>query len=388
MIEILSNVQVIKVEDAANDSDFRQFIEASSNKLADRLSYLMFFKTECVHEGVNGNGIRFFDNDLKGADKPFLFAPVKWEHGGPIIGTVVASKYKKVKGKGLIEVKGVLWTVEKSYAVQSILEAMALNPEAYKTSLECFYDPADKCDYGIGDNKISYNQFQKISEFLGRDYNGRGIVWKRANNPIFVGLAFTDNPADIQTDVSFNLPKEDAVRYQMAYASITGKENEMENSTVLNDFLASISQELSALQEKINNILEYTESDKKTEVAEKDIPVELPSEEEEEEEAEEDGAEEEDIDTEDETEEEKEDNDNEQEIQVEEKVAVNNVVDVSDEVVENDAEDEVIDDVNIENEAEKRVEEEKNKEQVSSKEEEINETLQRIVDVFKAMKLK
>jgi hypothetical protein len=218
-----TNLEIVPLEDAQNDVDFKSFIQASKDSMKTSVQYLVFFKTEAAHVGINGNGIRFFPSDLK-QDKPFLYAPAKYEHGGPIVGTIISGKYKtNDEGIGTIETKGVLWILENSYAVSDLIQGMVRNPDMWKTSMECYYNAPDKCEYGIGDKKITYEKFQTLADYKGSDYNGKGIVWQRASNPTFTGLAFTMNPADRKTDVSLVNNDELGV-LQRAYASITKQE--------------------------------------------------------------------------------------------------------------------------------------------------------------------
>lgn len=213
-----TNIDIIPIEQAENDIDFLSFFKANKGNF-NSFKYLAFFKTEAVHVGINGNGLRFFTSDLK-QDKPFMYAPVKYEHGGPIVGTVVSGKYiKNDEGIGAIEVKGVIWLLEESTRSSYLLESIISNPEYCKVSMECMLDNADKCDYGIGNKKISYEKFLQLQDYCGSDYNGKGIVWRRANNPTFVGLAFTGNPADRNTDVEF-FEQAEVDKLNLAYASM------------------------------------------------------------------------------------------------------------------------------------------------------------------------
>jgi len=213
-----SNLTIVPLEEAKDDEDFKSFINCSKGNFPD-VKYLVFFKTESVHVGINRNGIRFFDSDLKKAKRPFMYAPVKYEHDGPIIGTVISGKYKKNdQGIGTIETKGILWTLENTDTVSNIIYNMINNPSSCHVSLECYYNPPEYCDYGIGNKRISYNKFLKLLQYKGRDYNGQGIVWQRANNPTFTGLAFVYDPADLDTKPNI-IGIEEAGVLQRAYAS-------------------------------------------------------------------------------------------------------------------------------------------------------------------------
>ncbi len=217
------NLTIVPLDEAKDDVDFKSFVEASKKHMSD-VQYLVFFKTESVHVGVNGNGLRFFESDLKGTKRPFMYTPVKYEHDGPIIGTVISGRYKKnTDGIGTIETKGVLWTLENTYTVAEVIERLVRYPEACKVSMECYYDSSEACDYGIGDKKISYNKFLKLASYIGKDYNGQGVVWQRANNPTFTGLAFTYNPADHKASAEI-IDFGEAGLMQKAYASLIDEE--------------------------------------------------------------------------------------------------------------------------------------------------------------------
>jgi hypothetical protein len=218
-----SNTRIIPLEEAKGDVDFVSFMAAAKGDMK-KLQYAVFFETDPVHEGINGNGLRFFASDLRGVKNPFMYAPVKFEvqpvHVGPIIGTIVGASYQEDEdGAGFIKTKGVMWTLEETYYVSHILNSLAEDPNSYGTSMECYYNPPHKCDYGVGDKKISYTKFLDIQDYLGQDYKGKGTIWRRANNAVFTGIAFTPNPADRQTSPG-NFSAEEAGELQQAYASI------------------------------------------------------------------------------------------------------------------------------------------------------------------------
>jgi hypothetical protein len=222
-----SNIKILSLESVKLDNDFKSFMVAAKQSKVG-LQYAVFFETEAVHEGINGNGVRFFHADFSKLKDPFLYTPVKYEHFGPIIGAIVSSKYTRPKqGDGTVTVKGVLWTLEDSYVVTDILTSLANNPESYKTSMECYYDAPELCDYGIGNTRISYDKFMEIKEYAGMDYKGKGIVWKRANNLTFTGLAFTTTPADPNTEVK--MIKDSQGLMQKAYASIIETKQNQDN---------------------------------------------------------------------------------------------------------------------------------------------------------------
>jgi TATA-binding protein-associated factor Taf7 len=67
----------------------------------------------------------------------------------------------------------------------------------------------------------------EIKDYAGMDYKGKGIVWKRANNLTFTGLAFTTTPADPNTEVK--MIKDSQGLMQKAYASIIKTKRNQDN---------------------------------------------------------------------------------------------------------------------------------------------------------------
>lgn len=335
-----NNIKILSLENVKADKDFKSFMTAAKQSKVG-LQYAVFFETESVHEGINGNGVRFFHADFAKLQDPFLYTPVKYEHFGPIIGAIVSSKYTRPKpGEGTVTVKGVLWTLEDSYAVADILTSLANNPESYKTSMECYYDAPELCDYGIGNKRISYEKFMEIKDYAGMDYKGKGIVWKRANNLTFTGLAFTTTPADPNTEVK--MVKDNKGLMQKAYASIIEMRKNQDNKIICPHCSQAI--QVASIEvahkegvmkkgpkEKVDEVVEDIE-ELEDEETEDDVEDETINDEEVEDDVDED-------DVEDESVEDDETNDEETDEEVEDETEVEDEAEVEDEVVEEGDED-------------------------------------------------
>jgi hypothetical protein len=154
---------------------------------------LMHIRFVLCHEGVNANGDTFTKEVLQDAQFTPRTKPVDWEHGQPIVGTIVDSKYgEDANGRGYIEAIGVVWKFlypELSGDIKSKAASGDL-----KLSMECYYKNAN---YKLGDMVYDQETSTKmgLTQYVGREYLGQRVE-RVFTNVIFGGVGVVANPAD------------------------------------------------------------------------------------------------------------------------------------------------------------------------------------------------
>lgn len=154
---------------------------------------LMYAGFIMVHEGANDNGDYFTKEVLQQAKYTPKFKPIDWEHGQPVIGTILDSDYREdANNKGYIEAVGVIWKFIYPELSELIKKKSATGE--LRLSMECYWRDAD---YMVGD--VLYNQEQAdkmgISNYVGKDYMGKK-VYRVFKEVIFGGVGVVANPAD------------------------------------------------------------------------------------------------------------------------------------------------------------------------------------------------
>lgn len=155
------------------------------------LQYIRFIM---CHEGMNANGDTFTKEVLRKAQFTPRFKPVDWEHGQPMIGTILDSRYAEdATGRGYIEAIGVVWKFIYPELADAIKQKSASGE--LRLSMECYYRDAT---YKVGDQLYPQEQAEKmgIIPYVGRSYLGMGTVQRVFTDVLFGGVGVVANPAD------------------------------------------------------------------------------------------------------------------------------------------------------------------------------------------------
>jgi len=154
------------------------------------LQYIRFIM---CHEGVNANGDYFTKEVLKRAQFTPRLKPVNWEHGQPMIGTMIDSRYAEdANGRGYIEAIGVVWKFIYPELADAIKQKSASGE--LKLSMECYYKDAN---YKVGDQIYDQETAEKmgIVPYVGREYLGKKVE-RIFTDVLFGGVGIVANPAD------------------------------------------------------------------------------------------------------------------------------------------------------------------------------------------------
>lgn len=154
---------------------------------------LMHLRFIMCHAAENANGDTFNNEVLQRARYTPKNKPINWEHGQPIIGTMLDSEYKEdAEGVGYIEATGVVWKFIYPEIAEQIKTKAASG--GLKLSMECYYKDAN---YQVGDQIFDQEQAEKmgIIPYVGREYMGKKVarVFKEV---IFGAVGVVANPAD------------------------------------------------------------------------------------------------------------------------------------------------------------------------------------------------
>ncbi|MFD1772352.1 hypothetical protein [Paenibacillus rhizophilus] len=154
---------------------------------------LMYTRFILCHEGDNANGDFFTKDVLYAAQKTPKTKPINWEHGQPIIGTILDSVYKEdTSGKGYIEAEGAIWKYVYPEQAKKIKDKFSTG--SLKVSMECYYKDAS---YKVGNTLYTQHQAESLGliPYVGREYMGQK-VYRVFNEVIFGGVGVVANPAD------------------------------------------------------------------------------------------------------------------------------------------------------------------------------------------------
>lgn len=202
---------------------------------------LMHIKFILCHEGVNANGDFFTKEVLQKAQLTPRNKPVDWEHGQPIIGTMLDSTYKEDgSGRGYIEAVGVVWKFLYP-ELSSGIKSKAATGEL-KLSMECYYKEAN---YKVGDQLFDQQSAEKMGliPFVGREYMGKKVA-RVFNEVIFGGVGVVANPADKEA-VFLSVAKD-----LSSHGIATGVESQIELSMVSEAIANAITRTVNDFREK------------------------------------------------------------------------------------------------------------------------------------------
>lgn len=154
---------------------------------------LMKIRFILCHATQNANGDTFTNEVLKQAQYTPKNKPINWEHGQPVIGTILDSVYKEdANGIGYIEATGVIWKYTYPDYAKDI-KAKASSGDL-KLSMECYYKNAS---YSLGGKILDLATAEKmgIIKHVGKHYMGKSVA-RIFNEVIFGGVGVVANPAD------------------------------------------------------------------------------------------------------------------------------------------------------------------------------------------------
>ncbi|RUS47610.1 hypothetical protein [Cohnella sp. AR92] len=154
---------------------------------------LMIIRFILCHAKQNANGDTFTNEVLKQAQYTPKNKPINWEHGQPVIGTILNSVYKEyANGVGYIEATGVIWKYTYPNLAKEI-KAKASSGDL-KLSMECYYKNAS---YSLGGKTLDHATAEKLGviPYVGKQYMGKSVA-RIFNEVIFGGVGVVANPAD------------------------------------------------------------------------------------------------------------------------------------------------------------------------------------------------
>lgn len=154
---------------------------------------LMYARFIMCHEGANSNGDTFTNDVLMRAQHTPRFKPIDWEHGQPMIGHIIDSRYvEDAQGRGYIEAVGVIWKFIYPDLADTIKQKSATGE--LKLSMECYFKDAN---YKYGEQIFDQEQADElgIADYVGREYSGQ-MVYRVFKDVIFGGVGVVANPAD------------------------------------------------------------------------------------------------------------------------------------------------------------------------------------------------
>jgi hypothetical protein len=233
------DMQVVSVE-ACDITEVKQ----SFAGLADREDLaldpdLMFAKFIMCHEGSNANGDTFTKDVLFRAQFTPRFKPIDWEHGQPMIGTILDSRYAEdAEGTAYIEAIGVIWKFIYPDMAEQI-KAKSSTGEL-RLSMECYFQDAN---YKYGDQIFDQEQADELGliSYVGREYMGQ-TVYRVFKDVIFGGVGVVANPAD-KGAVFLSVAKKKA-------------EEIIQNNEIVNDLT---DEQIKAIAEIIRNTNDFTD---------------------------------------------------------------------------------------------------------------------------------
>lgn len=187
-IDLSVSVQVDDVEELKKS--FAGLAKAEDLNLNPDLMYARFIM---CHEGANANGDFFTNEVLKQASSTPKYKPIDWEHGQPMIGTMLDSRYAEDEnGRGYIEAVGVIWKFIYPELAEAIKEQSSSG--GLKLSMECYYKDAN---YKYGDQIFDQKQASLLGleNYVGNQFNGQ-TVYRVFSSVVFGGVGVVANPAD------------------------------------------------------------------------------------------------------------------------------------------------------------------------------------------------
>lgn len=235
-------------------------VKTSFASLADREDLnldpdLMYAKFIMCHEGDNANGDCFTKDVLMRAQYTPRFKPIDWEHGQPMIGTILDSRFAiDAEGRAYIEAIGVIWKFMYPELAEQIKAKASTG--GLRLSMECYFKDAN---YKYGDQVYDSQQATDLGldDYVGREYMGQK-VYRVFKDVIFGGVGVVANPADKEAIfLAVAKAKEDSENMETAIADIIRTTNDFNEKMLNKETLDAItlSKYLKALDKAKNSIV-------------------------------------------------------------------------------------------------------------------------------------
>lgn len=233
------DIQVVSVEPCDIDDAKKSFASLAEKEDLSLDPDLMYVRFIMCHEGSNANGDTFTNDVLYRARFTPRFKPINWEHGEPMIGHILDSRYgEDAQGRGYIEAVGVVWKFIFPELADSI-KSKAMTGEL-RLSMECYFKDSN---YKYGEQIFDQEQAEElgISDYVGRSYMGQK-VYRVFKDVIFGGVGVVENPADKEA-VFLSVAKkhverineEDEVEYNLTEEQMNAIANIIRNTNDFNE---------------------------------------------------------------------------------------------------------------------------------------------------------
>jgi hypothetical protein len=192
-IQRIDSMELVSIEEVKLDEVKKSFATLADREDLQLDPDLMYARFIMCHEGANANGDYFTKDVLHSAQFTPRLKPINWEHGQPIIGAILDSRYAEdAQGRGYIEAVGVIWKFIYSELANSVKEKSRTGE--LRLSMECYYKDAN---YKYGETIYDQERAEDLGlvDYVGREYMGNK-VYRVFKEVLFGGVGVVANPAD------------------------------------------------------------------------------------------------------------------------------------------------------------------------------------------------
>lgn len=186
-------MELVSIEEVKLDEVKKSFATLADREDLQLDPDLMYAKFIMCHEGANANGDYFTKDVLFQAQFTPRLKPINWEHGQPIIGTILDSRYAEdSQGRGYIEAVGIIWKFIYHDLANSVKDKSRTGE--LRLSMECYYKDAN---YKYGETIYDQETAEDLglTDYVGREYMG-SKVYRVFKEVLFGGVGVVANPAD------------------------------------------------------------------------------------------------------------------------------------------------------------------------------------------------
>lgn len=236
------DMQIVSVTPCDITDVKKSFASISETEGLDLDPDLMYARFIMCHEGSNANGDTFTNDVLSRAQYTPRFKPIDWEHGQPMIGHIIDSRYgEDEQGRGYIEAIGVIWKFIYPEIAAQIKEKSKTGE--LRLSMECYFKNAN---YKYGEQLFDEEQATQLGivDYVGREYMGQK-VYRVFTEVLFGGVGVVANPADKEA-VFLAVAKKKAedtiveIENQEAVAEIIRPVNDFKDRVVTQDTVNAV----------------------------------------------------------------------------------------------------------------------------------------------------